>query len=118
MTWTTAHAQIRAKTVVPLAVSSAQRIPDFPDVPTFKELGYGDLIATTWFAFSGPADLPKDIVRKLNQEIVKALDTPEVRKKLDQEAIETEKMSPEAFTRFVETEIGRWGPIAKQVVKQ
>ena len=118
MTWTTAHAQIRAKTVVPLAVSSAQRIPDFPDVPTFKELGYGDLIATTWFAFSGPADLPKDIVRKLNQEIVKALDTPEVRKKLDQEAIETDKMSPEAFTRFVETEIGRWGPIAKQVVKQ
>ncbi len=118
MTWTTAHAQIRAKTVVPLAVSSAQRIPDFPDVPTFKELGYDDLIATTWFAFSGPADLPKDIVRKLNQEIVKALGTPEVRKKLDQEAIETEKMSPEAFTRFVETEIGRWGPIAKQVVKQ
>jgi tripartite-type tricarboxylate transporter receptor subunit TctC len=118
MTWTTAHAQIRAKTVVPLAVSSAQRIPDFPGVPTFKELGYDDLIATTWFAFSGPADLPKDIVRKLNQEIVKALDTPEVRKKLDQEAIETEKMSPEAFTRFVETEIGRWGPIAKQVVKQ
>jgi tripartite-type tricarboxylate transporter receptor subunit TctC len=118
MTWTTAHAQIRAGNVVPLAVSSARRIPEFPDVPTFKELGYDDLIATTWFSFSGPADVPKDIVQKLNQEIVKALDTPEVRKKLDQEAIETEKMSPEAFTKFVESEIGRWGPIAKDVVSR
>ena len=116
MTWTTAHAQISAKKVITLAVSSARRIPEFPDVPTFKELGYDDLVATTWFSFSGPAELPKDIVQRLNQEIIKALDTPEVRRKLDQEAIETEKMSPEAFTRFVESEIGRWGPIAKQVV--
>src|SRR5262245_10311821 len=85
MTWTTAHAQIRAKNVIPIAVSSARRIPDFPDVPTFKELGYDDLVATTWFSFSGPADIPKDIVSKANQEIIAALDTPEVRKKLDQE---------------------------------
>jgi tripartite-type tricarboxylate transporter receptor subunit TctC len=118
MTWTTAHAQIRAKNVVPIAVSSAKRIPDFPDVPTFKELGYDDLIATTWFSFSGPADLPKDIVNKANQEIIKALDTPDVRKKLDQEAMETEKMPPEAFTRFVESEIGRWGPIAKEAMSR
>jgi tripartite-type tricarboxylate transporter receptor subunit TctC len=118
MTWTTAHAQIRAGNVVPLAVSSARRIPEFPDVPTFKELGYDDLIATTWFSFSGPADVPKDIVQRLNQEIITALATPEVRKKLDQEAIETEKMSPEAFTKFVESEIGRWGPIAKDVVSR
>jgi len=116
MTWTTAHAQIRAKNVIPIAVSSARRIPDFPDVPTFKELGYDDLVATTWFSFSGPADIPKEIVNKANQEIIAALDTPEVRKKLDQEAMETEKMSPEAFTRFVESEIARWGPIAKEVM--
>ena len=62
--------------------------------------------------------MPKEIVEKLNEEIIKALDAPEVRKKLDQESIETEKMSPEAFTKFVESEIGRWGPIAKQVVSQ
>src|SRR5262245_3439521 len=118
MTWTTAHGQIRAGTVVPIAVSSAKRLADFPDVPTFKELGYDDLIATTWFSFSGPADVPKPIVDRLNQEIIKALDHPDVRRKLDQEAMETEKMSPEAFTKFVEQEIARWGPIAKQVVSQ
>lgn len=115
MTWTTAHGQIRGKAVVPIAVSSARRIPEFPDVPTFKELGYDDLIATTWFSFSGPADVPKDIVTRLNQEIIKAMETPQVREKLAQEAMETEKMSPEQFTRFVQSEFDRWGAIAKQV---
>jgi len=118
MTWTTAHAQIRAKTVVPLAVSSAKRLADFPDVPTLKELGYDDLVATTWFSFSGPADVPRDIVTKLNQEIIDAMDSPQVREKLAQESMETEKMSPDEFTRFVQSEIDRWGPIARQVVSQ
>lgn len=118
MTWTTAHGQIRAGTVIPLAVSSAKRLPEFPNVPTFKELGYDDLIATTWFSLSGPADVPKPIVDKLNQEVIKALDHPDVRRKLEQESMETEKMSADAFTQFVEQEIGRWGPIAKQVVTQ
>jgi len=115
MTWTTAHGQIRAKTVVPIAVSSARRLAEFPDVPTFKELGYDDLIATTWFSFSGPADVPKNIVDKLNQEIIKAMDTPQVREKLAQESMETEPMSPDAFTRFVQSELDHWGTIAKQV---
>jgi len=117
MTWTTALGQIRAKTVIPIAVSSAKRLPDFPDVPTLKELGYDDLIATTWFSFSGPADMPEDIVAKLNREIISAMDSREVREKLAQEAMETEKMSPQEFTRFVQAEIDRWGPIARQVVK-
>jgi tripartite-type tricarboxylate transporter receptor subunit TctC len=118
MTWTTAHSQIRAGNVVPIAVSAARRIPEFPDVPTFKELGYDDLVATTWFSFSGPADLPRDITNKANKEVIAALETPEARKKLAQEAMETEKMSPEEFTRFVESEIGRWGPIAKEVINR
>jgi tripartite-type tricarboxylate transporter receptor subunit TctC len=81
-----------------------------------KELGYPDLVATTWFSFSGPANLPKDITQKLNGEIVAALDAPEVRKRLETEGMETEKMSPEEFTKFVESEIDKWGAIAKQVI--
>jgi tripartite-type tricarboxylate transporter receptor subunit TctC len=56
------------------------------------------------------------MVQRLNQEINKALDAPDVRRKLEQEAIVTEKMSPAQFTRFVETEIGKWGPLAKAAI--
>jgi tripartite-type tricarboxylate transporter receptor subunit TctC len=116
MTWTTALGQIRAGTVIPLAVSSSKRVAEFPNVPTLKELGYDDLIAVTWFSLSGPAGLPADITRKLNQEVIKALETAAVRKRLDQEAIDTLKMSPEEFTAFVESENKKWGSIAKSVM--
>ena len=113
MTWTTASAHIRAGTVVPLVVTSSRRMPEFPEVPTFKEMGRADLTTTTWWAFSGPAKLPPEIVQKVNHEIVKALDLANIRQKLDQEAIVTEQMSPEEFTAFVESEVKKWGPVAK-----
>jgi len=116
MTWTTAHAHIRAGTVVPLAVSSSKRLADFPDVPTFKELGYDDLVAVTWFSLSAPANMPVDIVQKMNEETIKALDTAEARRRLEQESMETERMSPDEFTKFVESENKKWGPIAKAVI--
>ena len=55
-----------------VAHSGRERFPDFPDVPTFKEMGY-DVVATTWFSISGPANLPKDITEKINREIVEAV---------------------------------------------
>src|SRR5262249_29714784 len=62
MTWTSALAQIRAGKIVPIAVSSRARLAEFPDLPTFQELGYPDLTAVSWFALSGPAGLPQDII--------------------------------------------------------
>jgi tripartite-type tricarboxylate transporter receptor subunit TctC len=115
VTWSSAVAQIRAGTVLPLAVSSARPMPEFPAVPTMTALGYPELVATTWFGFSGPANVPKDIVARLNAEIVKALDAPAVRTRLAAEGIETETMSPEEFTRFVASEIAKWTPLAKSV---
>jgi tripartite-type tricarboxylate transporter receptor subunit TctC len=95
MTWTTASGQISAGTVVPLATSAPQRLADFPTIPTFKEEGYPDLVSTTWFALAGPPGLPKDIVTKLNQEVVKAFARPEVLERLKVEQIITEPMSPQ-----------------------
>jgi tripartite-type tricarboxylate transporter receptor subunit TctC len=115
VTWSSAIGQIRAGTVMPLAVSSARPMPEFPDVPTMKALGYPDLVATTWFGFSGPARVPKDIVARLNGEIVAALGTPAMRQRLEAEGIETEKMSADEFTSFVASEIARWTPVAKSV---
>jgi tripartite-type tricarboxylate transporter receptor subunit TctC len=115
VTWSSAIGQIRAGTVLPLAVSSARPMPEFPDVPTMSALGHPDLVATTWFGFSGPAGVPQDIVARLNAGIVNALDSPFVRKRLEAEGIETEKMSADEFTRFVAREIARWAPIARSV---
>src|SRR5437588_6655937 len=112
MTWTTTLAQIRAGHLIPLAVSSRARLPEFPDLPTFKELGYGDLTAVTWFALSAPAGLPHDITQRLNNAVAKMLELPEVRRRLDRDAIEPQVLAPEQFTQFIPDEIEKWGPIA------
>ncbi len=69
MTWTSALGQIRAGKVIPIAVSSSARLAEFPTLRTFKEQGYEDLTAVSWFALSGPAGLPADITLRLNQAV-------------------------------------------------
>jgi tripartite-type tricarboxylate transporter receptor subunit TctC len=114
MTWTTASGQISAGTVVPLAVTSAQRLKDFPNIPTFREQGY-DLVSTTWFSLSAPAGLPKDITDAVNREVVKAFAKPEVQARFRTEQILTEPMPPAQFKKFVADEYARWKPVAEQI---
>jgi tripartite-type tricarboxylate transporter receptor subunit TctC len=116
MTWTSALSQIRAGTVVPIAVTSNARLAEFPDLPTFKDQGYPELTAVSWFALSGPAGLPPDITQRLNAAVAKMLALPEVRKRLDRDAVETRTMSPEEFTHFMASEIAKWTPVAKRVM--
>ena len=113
MTWTTASGQIQAGAVIPLAVSSNERLPDYPNVPTLKELGYPELVCTTWFALSGPPGLPAEIVQRLNHEVVKAMQSEPVQKRLKQDQILTEPMDAAQFTKFVSDEIARWKPISQ-----
>ena len=117
MTWTSALGQIRSGKVVPIVVSSNSRLAEFPDLPTFKDLGYDDLTAVSWFALSGPAGLPKDITQRLNATVASMLERPDVRKRLDRDSIETRVMSPEEFTQFVAGEIAKWTPVAKRVMQ-
>jgi len=114
MTWTTASGQISAGTVVPLAVTSAQRLKDFPSIPTFREQGY-DLVSTTWFSLSAPVGLPKDVTSAVNREVVKAFAKPEVQERLRTEQILTEPMTPDQFKKFVGDEYARWKPVAQQI---
>jgi tripartite-type tricarboxylate transporter receptor subunit TctC len=116
MTLTTSSPHIRAGTLAALAVSSGARLAHHPDLPTLKELGYDELVTTTWWSFSGPAKLPADLVQWLNAEVNKAIDSAEARRRLEQEAIVSEKMSPAQFTRFVESEIAKWGPLARAAI--
>jgi len=115
MTWSSALSQIRAGTVVPIAVSAKTRVAQFTDVPTLRELGYDDLVATTWYGLSGPAGLADDVVRKLNAAVRRVLQLTDVRAKLDQDAIMTEPMTAEQFTAFLASEVHKWGPLAKHL---
>ncbi len=117
MTYSSALGQIRAGKVIPIAVSSKGRVAEYPDVPTLAESGYPDLVANTWYALSGPARVPDEIVQKLNRAVAEVLELPDVKKKLDDDAIEREPMTPAQVTAFFAAEIARWGPIAKRFVK-
>lgn len=112
-TLTTAGTQIRAGRARALAISSAARLPDYAGVPTFREAGYPELVATIWFALSGPAGMPPEIVNKLNTEVRRALLLPDVRERLRPDGIEPGTLDPKAFTEFVAAEIKRWGPVVR-----
>jgi len=112
-TLTTASTQIRAGKARALAVSSAKRVPDFPEVPTFAELGYPELTASIWFSLSGPAGLPAEIVNRLNVEVRRALQLPDVRERLRPEGIEAGDLDPQQFTAFLTAELKRWAPIVR-----
>jgi tripartite-type tricarboxylate transporter receptor subunit TctC len=114
LTWTAARAQMRGGTILPLGVSSQQRMSEFPDVPTLKELGYPDFVVTTWFGIAAPAGLARDILERMNAEVGNALDAGAVRDRLIAEGFELTKMSPAEMTGFVRAEIDKWGPLIKR----
>lgn len=118
MTWTTAIGQIRSRHVIPLAVSANARLAELPDLPTFREVGYADLVTLTWYALSGPAGLPPEIVRKLNEAVTTMLNLPAVRAKFARDAIEARPMTSEEVTAYMASEIAKWGPLARRIGKQ
>jgi tripartite-type tricarboxylate transporter receptor subunit TctC len=113
MTLATTLPHIRAGALRTLAISSAQRVPELPDVPTLVELGYPELVVTTWYSLSGPAGLPRDIVVRLNREVNKAMDVPQVRDHLAQEMVQSRPMTPEQMTAFMKSEVDKWVPVVK-----
>ena len=110
--------QIKAGTARGFAISTEERLPAYPDLPTYKEQGYPDLVSSTWFALSGPANLPREIVARLNAEVIKALHAPDVQARFEREAIDTKTLDADAFTAFYKAEAERWTPLAKEVAAQ
>jgi len=112
-TVTTASGQIRAGRVRALALSSAARLPDYPGVPTFRELGYPEVVGTVWFSLSGPAGVPGDVVNRLNNEVRRILHLPDVRQRLRPDGIEPNQLDARAFADFMIAEVKRWGPVVR-----
>lgn len=104
---------LRAGKARALAISSSKRAESFPSVPTFAELGYKELTATTWFGLSGPAGLPRPIVTRLNAQVRNALAQPDIRAILLADGIEADDLDAEDFTQFFRAEIARWSPLAR-----
>ena len=88
-----------------LAVSSKQRFPVFPDVPTFEELGLKDFDILGWFGIAAPGGTPRDIVKKLNAAVVTALKDPEVVRRIRTVGMEPMPTTPEEFSAYIESEI-------------
>ena len=104
---------IKAGKVRALAVSSEQRSPAFPDVPTMKEAGYPDLISYSWFGISVPAKTPAPIVDRIATEMQAVLKEPAVVKRWEEIGAEPSTMTPAEVTRFVQEEIDKWTPVVK-----
>jgi tripartite-type tricarboxylate transporter receptor subunit TctC len=115
VTISSATEQLRAGKIRALAVTSDARLKQFPDLPTFAEAGYPDLVALTWFALAGPAGMTPNVVTKINAAAVEIMAQPAVARQLEHESIEVLKMSATEFTGFVKGEVDRWGPLAKAV---
>ena len=113
LTLTTASAQLRAGTVRGIAISTAHRLAAYPSIPTFTELGYPGLTASTWFALSGPAGMPADIVARINAAVIKAWKEPDMKKRLEMDAIDPAPLTPAQFTAFFKEEAARWTPFAR-----
>lgn len=96
-----------------LAVTGKQRSPQLKDVPTMEEVGFKGFDAMQWYGSVGPAGMPADIVRRLNETQVAVLKSPDMAEKLAGEAVEPWPMTPEQFGQYIAADIARWTALAK-----
>jgi tripartite-type tricarboxylate transporter receptor subunit TctC len=109
-----ALSQIKAGKLRALAVTSAKRSTSLPDVPTVAESGYKGFDVSTWYGIFMPAGAPKDIVVRLNTEVNKLLDTPEMKKAIHVQGAEPQAMTPEKFSTLLQRDHRNLKDIVKQ----
>ena len=96
-----------------IASSGMKRFASTPNVPTLVEAGYPDMVATSWIGFLTTGGTPRNIIDRYNKEIVKILQSPEIRDKLNGMEFEVVAGTPEQFSGWIRTEIPRWGKVIK-----
>jgi tripartite-type tricarboxylate transporter receptor subunit TctC len=98
-----------------IAITGKRRWPDLPDVPTFAESGLTDYDASSWYAIHAPAGTPKPIVSKLNAELVRIVNLPDIKERFRLMSAESVGNTPEQFDAFVRSEIAKWGKVIKSL---
>ena len=105
---------IDGKQMRPLAVTTTKRAADLPNVPTVAESGYAGFDAPAWWAVLAPAKTPPEIIKRMNEELNKALKQPELSKRLDLQGIDIVGGTPEAARTFIDKQIDVWGKVVKE----
>lgn len=106
---------IRDGKMLPLAITSGQRSPDLPDVPTVREVGMPELTLDFWNGMLAPAGTPPEIVAKLNAAVNDSLQSPDMKASMGKLGLDAKVGSPRDFARFIADEIPRWTEIVKAV---
>src|SRR6185436_5994772 len=109
-----AVSQVKGGKVRAIAVTSAQRSPALPDVPTVNEQGLSGFDDLTWTAFFVPAGTPNDVVNRLNSELNRALLAPDVAERLAQLGLEWKTNTSGEFAEFLRNEIEKWSKAVKE----
>jgi tripartite-type tricarboxylate transporter receptor subunit TctC len=107
--------QAKAGKLRALAMATAERFPDLPDVPTMTESGVSDFSFPDWIAVVGPAGMPRPIVERLNRELSKAVIAPGVKKPFADNAFVPLTSSPEQLVQIVDRDLKYWAPVLKSL---
>jgi tripartite-type tricarboxylate transporter receptor subunit TctC len=105
---------VRSGKLRAIAVTTAKRSPELPDVPTIAEAGVPGYEATSWFGMFAPAATPAPVVAQLNATIVKVLAQPDIKKKLAEQGAEAAGETPAQFADFIQKESVKWGRVVKE----
>jgi len=105
--------QVKSGKLRAIAVTSLQRSPAAPEVPTVAESGFSGFEAGTWFGMLAPAAAPRDVVAKLHAEIVKALRQPDTRQRLASQGASAIGNTPGEFTAYISSEMEKWSKVLK-----
>jgi tripartite-type tricarboxylate transporter receptor subunit TctC len=109
----TALPQMKAGRVKALAVTGRTRSALLPDLPTVAESGLKDFDVTGWYGVVAPAGTPRAIVNRLNADILRALETPDVKQALVNQGFDLSPSTPEAFGAYLKSEIAKWGKVVR-----
>ena len=104
---------IRAGKLRPLAITSKERSPLSPEIPTLAEQGYPELVAVNWWGVLMPTGTPRPIIEKLNADLVKVLAGADLKEKYAQLGVEPVSSTPEFFGQFIQTEAARYAKVIK-----
>jgi tripartite-type tricarboxylate transporter receptor subunit TctC len=96
-----------------LAISTPKRLPQLPDVPTFEEEGIRGFDVTNWYGVMAPGGTPREIVQKLNADINKAMQVPEVRSRLEAVGTQLNEQSAAQFESFMKAEVAKYAKLIK-----
>ena len=107
---------VRAAKIRALAISTPQRIPQLPDVPTFDEKGIRGFDVTNWYSLMGPKGLPRDIVMKMDEAVKKAMADPSVRPTLEAQGVQFGgARTPDEFSGFIKAELAKYARLVKEL---